>query len=60
MQGNLLTSDLSTDTRNSFEKAVKFLENDLDVEVKEIHLPELKSSIQIWIANMSYEQGDYL
>lgn len=57
MQGNLLTSDLSCDTRNALEKTIKFIEKDLGVKMKEIHLPKLKSSVQIWTANMSHEQG---
>lgn len=57
MQGNMMTSDQSEDTKGAFEKAVKFLEKDLDVEMKEIHLPKLKSIIQIWTAGMGEGQN---
>lgn len=56
MQGNLLTSDQSEDTKSAFEKAIKFIEKDLDIEMKEIHLPKLKSIIQIWTAGMAEGQ----
>jgi len=52
----VLTSDLSVDTREAFERSIKFLERDLNVEVKEIHLPKLRSIFQIWVAGMSHEQ----
>lgn len=56
LQGNVLTSDLSLDTRDAFERAIKFVERDLSVEVKELHLPKLRSIFQIWVAGMSHEQ----
>jgi hypothetical protein len=49
----LLGSDLSSETKNAFRKAITFFEKSLGVEVKELHLPKLKSIVQIWASLMN-------
>lgn len=53
LQGNFLVTNPSEDVKKSLERAVKFLETDLGVEVKEIKLKKLKSSFQMWTSMMN-------
>ncbi len=53
LQGNLLTSDLSKNTKNAFNKTITFFEKSLGVEVKELHVPKLKCIVQIWASMMN-------
>lgn len=53
LQGNLLTSDLSSNTKGAFRKAITFCERSLGVEIKELHLPKLKSILQVWMSMMN-------
>ena len=39
-------------------KAIQFVEKNLEVEMKELHMPKLKSIIQIWISLMTHEQDN--
>ncbi len=52
LQGNVLVSDLSKDTKQALDKAVAFLATSLNTEVQELKLSKLKSSVQIWTSMM--------
>lgn len=53
LQGNLLVSDLSDDTKNALKKAVDCIEKSFNTKVTEIKLKKLKSAFQIWSSMMS-------
>ena len=53
LQGNLLASDLSSNTKNAFNKTITFFEKSLGIEVKELHVPKLKCIVQIWASMMN-------
>ncbi|RNA24593.1 fatty-acid amide hydrolase 2 [Brachionus plicatilis] len=53
LQGNVLVTKPSEEVEKSLERAIKFLETDLEVEVREIRLRKLRSSFQMWTSMMN-------
>lgn len=53
LQGNMLVTEPSEDTRDALKKAISFVETCFGVEVNEIKLNKFKSSFQIWSTNMN-------
>ncbi|CAF0988502.1 unnamed protein product [Brachionus calyciflorus] len=53
LQGNVLVTRPSEDVQNALNKAVKFIESDLGVEVKEIKLRKFRSCFQMWSSMMN-------
>ncbi len=53
LQGNLLASDLSANTRNALNKTISFFEKSLGINFIELHVPKLKSIMQIWASMMN-------
>lgn len=59
LNGNPWVSRPSNDCRKTLFNAVRFIENDLAIEVKEIKLKNLKSCFQIWTSIMSNGLENY-
>lgn len=53
LQGNLLVTEPSRESRNALNKAIQFIETHLDLKVNEIKLNKFKSSFQIWASMMN-------
>jgi len=48
-----LASDLSANTRNALNKTISFFEKSLGINFIELHVPKLKSIMQIWASMMN-------
>lgn len=53
LQGNILVTKPSIDSKKALKKAIHLIESNLQVKVKEIKLGKLRSSFQIWTSMMN-------
>lgn len=53
LQGNLLVSEMSQDSKDALNRAISFVEKSFNVKVKELKPKKLRQSMQIWTSMIS-------
>ena len=57
LQGNVLVSDQSADTKNALKKSIVFIEKSFSTKVTELKLKKFKCAFQIWSSMMDGDTG---